>query len=516
MDYKDSVVINVSYAFNFVEPRLGRVSQTRRAAQLIHGAVLFEQQLHNDTLQPDMGKDGPMCMNMYQLMFNTTRIPSAKTDHWATYHDDPEARRKVLVAHKNRFFIVDVYDQSNQLLSVPELEKQLEKVKSLGSTKEEWAVGVLTSDNRVQWAEARDLLLRDRQNRASLQQIEKTLFGVCLDEGAKSGLELERNFWHADGKNRFFDKSFQFIVMEDGLAGLNGEHSGVDGSPAWRMTNFVLDWEEEFQRNPEHAANKNRNSAALTPVEASFNITDDIKPYITNAEKRLAKAASEVDLQVKYFNKFGKDAIKSWKISPDAFCQMAMQLAVHSLTGEIYPTYESGQTRKFLCGRTETVRSVSAESVEFVKSMKRTDLKDSDKLELLRKACNRHTQTNQDACDGLGIDRHLLGLRLIAAEQGVEESGLYKDPAYSRISTWRLSTSQLTSPHFQVVFGPVAEDGIGCCYGILDNGLHFKASTALKCKTNATAFVNAVEDSLVQLAKICATGTTHHASKAKL
>ena len=63
-----------------------------------------------------------MCMNMYQLMFNTTRIPSAKTDHWATYHDDPEARRKVLVAHKNRFFIVDVYDQSNQLLSVPELE----------------------------------------------------------------------------------------------------------------------------------------------------------------------------------------------------------------------------------------------------------------------------------------------------------------------------------------------------------------------------------------------------------
>ena len=56
------------------------------------------------------------------------------------------------------------------------------------------------------------------------------------------------------------------------------------------------------------------------------------------------------------------------------------------------------------------------------------------------------------SCGGVrpGIDRHLLGLRLIAAEQGVEEPGLYKDPAYSRISTWRLSTSQLTSPHFQV------------------------------------------------------------------
>lgn len=48
------------------------------------------------------------------------------------------------------------------------------------------------------------------------------------------------------------------------------------------------------------------------------------------------------------------------------------------------------------------MRSVSAESVEFVKAMKRSDLKDSDKLELLRKACTRHTLTNQDACDGLG------------------------------------------------------------------------------------------------------------------
>jgi hypothetical protein len=138
--------------------------------------------LLSETLQPDMGKDAPLCMNMYKLMFNTTRIPSAKTDTWATYHDDPEARRKVLVAHKNRFFIVDVYDEANQLLSVPELEtyarrpllfyrllqlsltthhrRQLEKVKSLANDKEEWAVGVLTSDNRVQWAEARDILMR--------------------------------------------------------------------------------------------------------------------------------------------------------------------------------------------------------------------------------------------------------------------------------------------------------------------------------------------------------------------
>jgi len=38
-----------------------------------------------------MGKDGPLCMNMYKFMFNTTRIPDRKRDHWAIYQDDPGA-----------------------------------------------------------------------------------------------------------------------------------------------------------------------------------------------------------------------------------------------------------------------------------------------------------------------------------------------------------------------------------------------------------------------------------------
>lgn len=50
------------------------------------------------------------------------------------------------------------------------------------------------------------------------------------------------------------------------------------------------------------------------------------------------------------------------------------------------------------------MRSVSMESVEFVNSMKRNDITDSQKLDLLRKACTRHTLTNQDACEGLGND----------------------------------------------------------------------------------------------------------------
>ena len=50
---------------------------------------------------------------------------------------------------------------------------------------------------------------------------------------------------------------------------------------------------------------------------------------------------------------YGKGLIKKFKMSPDAYAQMAIQLAYYRLKGTVRATYESAQTRKFLAGRTE-------------------------------------------------------------------------------------------------------------------------------------------------------------------
>lgn len=47
------------------------------------------------------------------------------------------------------------------------------------------------------------------------------------------------------------------------------------------------------------------------------------------------------------------------------------------------------------------------------------------------------------ALSGEGVDRHLLGLRLIAAENKIELPDLFKDVAFSRSAHMRLSTSQV-------------------------------------------------------------------------
>jgi carnitine O-acetyltransferase len=73
--------------------------------------------------------------------------------------------------------------------------------------------------------------------------------------------------------------------------------------------------------------------------------------------------------QVLHYEAYGSAYIKTHKLSPDAWAQLIKQLAFFKMHGRLGVTYESAQTRKFKKGRTEVVRSVSAEGAEWVKAM---------------------------------------------------------------------------------------------------------------------------------------------------
>ena len=59
----------------------------------------------------------------------------------------------------------------------------------------------------------------------------------------------------------------------------------------------------------------------------------------------------------------------SARLSPDAFIQMALQLAWYRTRGEFTATYETALTRLFKHGRTETIRTLSADSRAWVLAM---------------------------------------------------------------------------------------------------------------------------------------------------
>ena len=132
------------------------------------------------------------------------------------------------------------------------------------------------------------------------------------------------------------------------------------------------------------------------------------------------------------------------------------------------------------------------------------------------------------AIDGRGIDRHLMGLKLTAIENGIDVPDFYRDPGYSTSNNWRCSTSQVSLTlnfilillkaifkfhcfYFKVAafhdmvmcYGPVVPDGYGCCYNPHRDEINFAVSAFnSNSKTSAIKFGEALEASLVDIRNI--------------
>ncbi|KAJ3297226.1 Carnitine O-acetyltransferase mitochondrial [Rhizoclosmatium sp. JEL0117] len=467
MGYRDPVVVWVNYFFCFVDKKQYLNKPAARAAELITGALAFKELVVSEQLEPDMARKAPLCSHQYRFLFNSTRIPKIPED--VTRNSDPRANNHIIVMRHNQFYVLELVENGRQL-STAEIEAQLQKIyKAAGNVKEP-AVGAFTTQDRDSWAKIREQLIASPKNKASLDKIESASFVVCLDDTKPVSYEQRSHAcWVGDGKNRFFDKSFQFIVFDNGVAGFNGEHSMMDATPTSRLCDWVLESLDKGKIN--HGTS---NSTSLsTPQKLAWDLSPQIKQEITTAEQKFAELVGKHDLKVVVFEGYGKNLIKKLGCSPDAYAQMAIQLAYYKTYGVSRATYESAQTKKYAYGRTETGRSVSLESVAWVKAMQDASIPAQKKGELGREAIAAQSGYMAKAVDGKGVDRHLLGLRLLLKPNEPKPT-IFTDPSYALSSHWNLSTSQISSEYYNGYgWGEVVADGYGCAYMVNNNVLQF-------------------------------------------
>ena len=197
--------------------------------------------------------------------------------------------------------------------------------------------------------------------------------------------------------------------------------------------------------------------------------------------------------------------MKKAGFSPDAYVQIAMQLATYRLWGKQVGTYESTQVRTFLHGRTETTRTVSTASAAFCKLMglspqynEHVESIRKAKLETLRDAVTSHVKYMSHAAVGQGVDRHFLGLYM-SAKEGESLPALYSDPVYARSKRWRVSTSNLTHPLFvNWGYGEVVPDGLGLSYSVHPRFCMFNV-TSLKEHEWSTKACQLLEEALLEM-----------------
>ena len=176
------------------------------------------------------------------------------------------------------------------------------------------------------------------------------------------------------------------IVFENGKSGFLGEHSCMDGTPTLRMNEFALASLAAKKVDLGPPRTPETGKGLPTPTELKFIVNDTVSRHVKEAEiafeslvgqhdmhvcvhLRILSLDSHVSCQVLHYEGYGKEHIKKFKTSPDAWAQLVKQLAFHKMFGRPGVCYESAQTRKYQLGRTEVIRSASNESKAWAEAM---------------------------------------------------------------------------------------------------------------------------------------------------
>ena len=441
LNYDNPVVLNLNPFFLLEDdPTPARNNQVTRAASLVISALCFVRAVRKEELPPDMIRGSPLDMFQYSRMFGTARVP---TDSGCIIGQDSDSKH-VVVMCRGQFYWFDVLDQNNDLIMT---EKDLAlNLQVIVDDAEETpiqdaakgAIGVLSTENRKIWSGLRDVLTRDEgsNNAECLNIVDSALFMVCLDYTEPTDVsqlcgnmlcgtnDVVKGVQVGTCTNRWYDK-LQIIVCKNGSAGINFEHTGVDGHTVLRFasdvyTDTILRFAKSINgqaptlwaSNSPDPSKRDPDSfgdVSTTPHKLEWDMLPELQIALRFAETRLADLICQNEFQILEFRGYGKNFITSMGISPDAFVQMAFQAAYYGLYGRIENTYEPAMTKIFLHGRTEAVRSVSPESSEFVKTFW-ADNPAQTKVDALKTAAQKHVSITKECSKGEGFDRHMYAL----------------------------------------------------------------------------------------------------------
>ncbi|MBN3294655.1 CACP acetyltransferase, partial [Polypterus senegalus] len=485
--------------------------QLQFAARLIAGVLDFKAKIESHTLVAEYMRGRPLCMDLYSQIFSSCRIPGPKHDnvlHFALTRRPPT---HIIVVRNFQFFQLEVYNSDGTPLTVDQIHMQLQRIRGMSWKTDKEPMGVLTSEHRNTWGQSYNTLMKDRLNRESVKAIERGIFTVCLDASVmrvsddRYTSRMAAQMLHGGGSysnsgNRWFDKTLQFIVGEDGSCGLVYEQAIAEGPPVASILDHVLD----YCKNPDTV--RTPMIPLPLPKKLYFYITPEVKRHIEHAKQNLDILINDLDISCFTFRKFGKNFPKKFKLSPNSFVQVALQLAYYRMYGYLCSTCETASLRMFRGGRTDTIRSATNEAFQFVKVMQNPKSGVQQKQDLLKKAIDAHSTNTEQALQGQAIDRHLLGLKLQAIEEGLSVPDIFMDTSYAVATHWKLHTGQVPSRTDCVMcFGPLVPDGYAVCYNPLPEHINFSVSAFNCCdETNADKLARYLEGALVDMHQLLA------------
>ncbi|CAN7941655.1 unnamed protein product, partial [Ixodes pacificus] len=356
-------------------------------------AAESQRQIDLNLLKPDVLGTTPLDMTQYKNIFGSCRVPLVGGDKLEFTSLNDEFSKNVLIINNNQFFVFNAHDERGVPFDEGMILALLLRVADM-SREDGTPIGILTTDERDAWAEAHERLCQNPKNAASLQAIRKAALAVCLDRKLHNSEPYEVTSGQQlfaggqDGENaanRWWDKTIQLVVGKEGLTGFLFEHSSIDATMGAALADYCMAYIAD-------------SGPVVTPKEAmkvdiiklEFNIEPETLKDIAMAKSNQARFRANSDKLFFKFTKYGKNSVKSWKLSPDSYVQMALQLACYKVFCRPTMMNENLSTRKFLRGRTDGIYSISKDSVSFCKIFEDPHASMKEKRESLRNAVENH------------------------------------------------------------------------------------------------------------------------------
>ena len=452
----------------------------------------------------------PQCMYQYWWLFGVVRVP---TEEGGRLRMDADARHIMVMCRGQTYRLYVLEEDTYRIVDERTIRTALQEIINDASqlSAEEVSrssVGVFTTENQKTWARCRTGLVHGSvRNGRNIAIIDSSIFALCLDDSApKSRQEICKNMICGTTStekgaligtclNRWYDK-LAVIVCQNGAAGMNFEHTCTDGSADIRMAcdiykGSISPAKSSFQMTQNGTSHSHGAPGRVKKLE--WDIPQDVSSALEPAQKHLLERISKHDLATLDFHDYGKSFITSSGLSPDAFFQMVLHAAYHSLSGgRVGNGFEPVLTRSFLHGRTDVARTLTPQCASFVRTFNDPTASPASKLDSLRTACTAHVDKFRECARGHSHHRHLYVLHLLwkrrrafllsnglaslvdndadpshPSTSNRTKTTIFTDPGWSRLGTTLIMGSNVDNPDIAYAgFGAPSPDGYTVVYHI--------------------------------------------------
>lgn len=438
---------------------------------------------HNRISVPHTPQGTPVCMHQWQILRGAARTPKTGSDG---YRISETTGRHIGVLHNGFYYRITALDDHFEAYHPDTFQQAFEQILA-DHTENPYPVAIPSYLGGNATAQVCRALNAKDDNAELINHLETDLFHISLDnmplaaddDLARATFVPHQNVWCYKPLTFCYNSATQRLF-------LHCEHTWEDGGALKGIVTLAAE-KLHAHHGKKTAPAISRHQWTLTPTQ---------KKNWPQWQQQYARQAAKMRVTGVTIPFNGNNIPKS--ASHDALMQFLLQYALLTTYGEVRNTYEAVDVSHFRNGRTECVRPISDESLAFVGTL----LQDQPDQNLLDAALAEHKARIKAAKLGQGANRHLLGLKLMAKQNGSRRvPALFKDKGYEAFSTDFLSTSTLGDDSVVVnfAFAPTSVGGLGINYTLTKNGWFFTASYLEQQKHEVAIFLEALKQGAERL-----------------